>query len=1064
MKPVSSLKPVPPGPPWGLPSAHRRPDRAPVMLWTNRFLPPFLGIALLCGCLWLPGVAYAQTGVLTGTVTEAGTEEPLPGANVVLVGSQQGSSTGADGTYRIEGVATGTVRVQASFIGFQSRTQTVRVNPGETVELNFALAAGGVSLEEMVVVGYGTQEREDLTGSISSVSAESIQEAPIESAQEAIQGQVSGVTVTQNTGSPGSGFSIRIRGTGTTGNSNPLYVVDGVPVQGATSTGDGGIDFVDPSNIESIDILKGASAAAIYGSQAANGAVIITTKGGTAGERRVDFNAYMGAQETPNTIDLLEGPEYAALRNEANVNAGQPPTFDSPSAFIGENTDYQDLIFRTGITQKYNLAVSGGTEDLTYRLSGGYFEEGGIIDKSSFERLNVRVNTTFQVSPILEVGEKVTYKRTVRNTIPETDNVRNLLIQTLQVDPTVPARDSAGNFTAQPRTNANNPLAALDFRNNEYKDNRLVGNVYAELSPLSSLRIRSQFGFDLRNGNTYAFTPSYDISPSYRNESPSATQYTDLQSSLVWDNTVTYDDTFGRHDVEVLGGTTIETNDYRFIDATTQGQPGNTESLRYLGAGPEVVNIGGSLNESNLLSFFGRANYNFSDRYLITAVARYDGSSRFGANNRFAFFPSFSAAWRITEEPFFPETDLINNLKLRAGWGQNGNQAIGDYAFAATISGNQDYIANGQLAPGSAPLQSPNPNVKWEETTQTDVGLDATLFRDHLDLTVGFFNKVTSDLLVYLPPIPTSGLVNASPENAGEIRNRGWEFSANYSASPTDDLTLRVGGNLTTIENEVVSLARSTDFVINSGFYRNGSITRTAPGNPIGAFYGYVTDGLFQNAEEVQSANARDGNASSPYQSADTAPGDIRFKDLNGDGQITQEDQTYIGNPTPDFTYGLNVGAQYKGLDLRVFVQGTYGNDIFAAYKFYTVFNPAFNMEESVKDRWTGPGTSEEVPRLTSSDPNQNSRISDYYVEDGSYLRLKNIRLAYSLPSRLLDRFGVGLSRVRAYVSAENLVTLTGYDGYTPEIGVNNSTLDRGIDRATYPQPRVYTVGLNLSF
>jgi TonB-linked SusC/RagA family outer membrane protein len=991
-------------------------------------------------------------------------EETLPGANVQIVGMQRGSSTDASGSFRIAGLEPGTYDVRASFVGFRSQTKEVEVGAGETTEVRFALQPGGVELDEMVVVGYGTQKRSDLTGSISSVSAQDLEDTAIESAQEAIQGRVAGVTVTQNTGSPGSGFSIRIRGTGTTGNSNPLYVVDGTPVSDPTATGAGGISFLNPSDIESIDILKGASAAAIYGAQAANGAVIITTKSGTAGERSISFNAYTGIQETPRTIDMLEGPEYAALRNEADINAGQSPTFSSPSTFLGANgnTDYQDLVFEQGTTQNYNLAVSGGTEDLTYRISGGYYQEGGIIDESSLERLNARINTEFEVNSFLTVGEKVTVERLTRNTISETDNVRNLLIQTLQVDPTVPARDSAGNFTAQPRTNAQNPLAALDFQNNEFNENRLTGNVFAELSFLESLRVRSQFGFDLRNGNTFAFTPSFDISPSFRNTSPSATQFSDFQSSLVWDNTITFDKTFGIHDVEAVGGTTIETNSYRFINATTQGQPGNDPSLRYLGAGPEVVNIGGSLAESNLLSFFGRLNYNFSDRYLLTAVARYDGSSRFGENNRFAFFPSVSAAWRISEEPFFPETDVVSNLKLRAGWGQNGNQRIGDYPFAATIAGNQDYVLDGQLAPGSAPLQSPNPNVKWEETTQTDVGLDATLFSERLDLSVGFFNKVTSDLLVGLPPIPTSGLVQPSPQNAGEIRNRGWEFSADYSANPTDDLTIRVGGNLTTLSNEVLSLAKSTDFVINSGFYRNGSITRTAPGHPVGAFYGYVTDGLFQTQEEVADANAL--NDDGPYQSAGTAPGDIRFKDLNGDGKITQEDQTFIGNPTPDFTYGFNLDVQYKGFSLSTFFQGVQGNDLFAAYKFYTVFNTAFNMSEAAKNRWTGPGTSDRIPRLTSSDPNQNSRISDFYVEDGSYLRLKNARLGYSVPSGLLNGLGAGLNRVSLYVSAKNLFTITGYDGYTPEIGVNNSTLDRGIDRATYPQPRVYTVGVNLGF
>ena len=1032
------------------------------MFWKNT-----LSLLLLLA-VGTAGSAFAQTGTISGTVTAASSGETLPGANVVIVGTQNGASTDADGQFTITGVSPGSYTVRASFIGYKAQSKsTIQVTAGETTVVDFSLTTGEMALDEMVVVGYGTQQRSDLTGSISSVPTQDLEESPVESAQEAIQGKVAGVSVTQNTGSPGSGFSVRIRGTGTTGNSNPLYVVDGVPVSGATETGVGGIDFLNPSDIESIDILKGASAAAIYGAQAANGAVIITTKSGEKGSRRVSFNAYVGAQETPRTLDLLSGPEYAVLRSEAEINAGNSPIFDSPSQYLGSNstsTDWQDQVFRRGITQNYNVAVSGGTEDLTYRISGGYFEEEGIIEESRLERLNVRVNSEFDVSPLLTVGQKATFKQSTRNTIDETDNVRNLLIQTLQVDPTVPPHDSAGNFTAQPRTNAQNPLAVLDFRNNENVDTRLVGNVYADLSPLSFLSFRSRFGFDLRYGNTYAFTPTYDISPSFRNTMASTTQYSDVQRSLVWDNTVTFDKTFDLHNVKVLGGTTIETNRYRFMNGTTRGQPGNDPSLRYLGAGTEIVNLGGTLTESNLLSFFGRLNYNFGDRYLLTAVARYDGSSRFGANNRFAFFPSFSAAWRISEEPFFPETDLVNNLKLRAGWGQNGNQRIGSYPFSSTIAGDQDYIINGQLAPGSAPLQSPNPNVKWEETTQTDVGLDATLLNESLDLSVGFFNKRTSDLLVYLPPIPTSGLVNNSPENAGEIRNRGWEFSADYRLEPSEDVSLSVGANLTTLDNEVLSLA-NTDYAINSGFYRNGSITRTAPGHPVGAFYGYVTDGLFQTQEDVQTANARDDDPSTPYQSSGTSPGDLRFKDLNGDGQITTEDQTFIGSPHPDFTYGFNLNAAYKGFSLSAFLQGSYGNDIFAAYKYYTVFNSAFNMSESVKDRWTGPGTSTEMPRLTSADPNQNSRVSDFFVEDGSYLRLQNIRLGYDVPSGLLSAVSeTGLSKAKVYVSAKNLFTITGYDGYTPEIGVNNSTLDRGIDRATYPQPRALTVGVGLTF
>lgn len=1007
------------------------------------------------------GSAWAQTGTFVGTVTEADSGEPLPGANVVIVGTTIGDVTDVDGRYVISGVAPGAYDVRASFIGYRAEVrEQVPVAAGDTTAVDFALRVGA-AFDEVVVIGYGEEERVNLTSSVASVGAEDIEGRPVESVEEALQGKAAGITVVQDSGSPGSAFTVRIRGTGTIGNNDPLYVVDGVPVNGD-------ISYLNTNDVASIDVLKGAAAAAIYGTQAANGAVLITTKSGRPGERTVTFNTAIGAQETPRTLDLLSAPQYAALRNEALINDGSAPAYPSPSEYVGRTTDWQEAVFQTGLRQNYDLAVSGGQEAFTYRLSGAYLSEEGILEGSSFERFNVQVNTDFEVSPLLTVGERVTLARTARQTLPETDDVRNLLIQTLQMDPTVPVYNADGSYTAPQFSNTQNPVAVIDFNNNEFQRSRIVGSAYAELTPSQALTVRSDIGLDLGYGDNFYFLPSYYVSPDFSNPNSVVARYSDRVTSLVWNNTATYSTLVGEdHDVTLLGGSTLELNDYDFIDASTLGTPSNDPSLRYLGAGTEINGAAGSASESRLLSFFGRANYNYSDRYLLTLVGRYDGSSRFGRENRFAFFPSVSGAWRISEEPFFPETDgLVGNLKLRAGWGQNGNQEVGDYTFAAVINAGQDYVfgPSDTRAPGSAPLGSSSPDLRWETTTQTNIGLDASLLRDRLDVTLEYFVKTTDDILIYPPNLPTSGLTVLSPSNIGKIQNRGFEASARYFAVPTTDFSFDVSVNAAVLENEVLELVDNVDIV--QGFYRQGPITLTRAGGEVGAFYGWVTDGLFQTPEEIAEADARDGDAGTPYQPG-AQPGDIRFQDLDGDGAITDEDRTFIGSPTPDLTFGLTTNLRFRALDLNVFLQGTYGNEIFAAYKYYTEGAALFNLSEAALGRWTGPGTSTDIPRLTANDPNQNTRISDRYIEDGSYLRLKNVQLGYTLSSRFFQGLGADVERVRLYVGAQNLFTLTGYDGFSPEIGVGDddaATLDRGIDRAIYPQARIYTVGANFTF
>ncbi len=1008
-----------------------------------------LGVALVGPA---PVVAQ-QTGTITGTVTDGETGEALPGANVVVPDTPIGTSTGADGTYSLS-IEPGTYTLRASFVGYTSSTEDVTVAEGETIEINFALATG-TSLDEIVVVGYGEQERGELTTSISSISEDELANRSLTDPTEALQGTIPGLVVTQNSGSPGQGFSVRIRGIASPGNNDPLYVVDGLPLPDRP-------DYLNPNDIASIDVIKDAAGAAIYGTQGANGVILITTKKGQSGETRVSFNAQYGASEVPGQLDMAEAAEYATLRNEAAINADQAPVYENPTALRGQSTNWQDEIFQTGTFQKYSLGVSGGGDGFSFRVSGDFTDETGIVKTSDFRQINFRINTEYtSESGLFTVGENLSIGRDFRNTVPEGNDVSNFLIQTLQFSPAQPVRDPSLNTTdnytfSRFGNNANNPVAVLDFNNSEDRATRIAGNVFADLMPIDGLTLRSDFGLDLRYGDNYSFTPTYEVSPTFRNTINGVNRYSDQRTSLIWTNTAEYSRVFGeQHDVTLLGGTSAEWNTYEFVSAGAQVLPSEDPSLRYLDQADGSQSAGGNLEQSRLLSYFSRLNYSYGGRYLATIVARYDGSTRFGENKRFGFFPSFSAAWRLSEEDFMDDVEWVNDLKIRGGYGINGNDAIDDFAFLTTIETFPAYaLGEGNFVPGATLGGAGNPDLQWEESRQTSFGLDATLL-DRLSINAEYYVKNTSDLLLVVPQLSTSGAQRSGQvQNAGDIQNSGFELALSWSDTALDgDLTYDVGANIATVSNEVKSLGAST--ALESGGYRQGNITRTVVGQPIGSFYGYVTDGLFQTQEEV------DEHA---FQSGGTAPGDIRFRDLNDDGVINDDDRTFIGNPFPDFTYGINGRVAFRGFDLSVLLQGVQGNELFAAYEYYTLGSGIFNLEEDALNRWTGPGTSTDVPRLTVSDPNLNTRISDRYVRDGSYLRLKNVTFGYTVPDRLFDAVGASVRSARVFVSGQNLLTLTGYEGFDPEIGERNGVLDRGIDRGVYPQSRTITVGLDFQF
>jgi len=1026
------------------------------MLWKRLLL--FTASFLLAGFSVGGPDAHAQTGTLAGTVTEASTGNPLPGANVVIEGTPIGTSTDVEGRYTITDVEPGTYTLRATFVGYTASVEEgVTVEAGETTTVDFALESGGM-LDEIVVVGYGEQRRGDVTSSVSSISDADIADRAINDPSEALQGTIPGLVVTQNSGSPGSGFSVRIRGLGSTGSNEPLYVVDGLPLPDRP-------DYLNPSDIASIDVIKDGAGAAIYGTQGANGVILITTKKGSAGgETLVDFSAQYGSSEVPRQIDMLEAAEYATLRNEAAINAGQAPVFENPAALRGQTTNWQDEIFQTGLFQKYSLGISGGSENVSFRVSGDFTDEGGVVKTSDNRQINFRINSEYTSdSGLLTVGENLSIGRSSRSSVPEGDDVRNFMIQTLQFSPAQPVRnpdlETTGNYTfSRFGNNANNPVAVLDFNNQRDVATRLAGNVFGTLKPIEGLSLKTDVGLDLRYGDGYGFTPTFAVSPEFTNAINSVSRFTDRRSSIIWSNTATYNRTFNQHNVTVLGGTSAEWNAYEFVSANRTGLPSDDPSLRYLQQGTESQGANGDLERDRLLSYFGRVNYGYDSRYLVTLVARYDGSTKFGENNQFGFFPSFSLGWRLSEEAFMEDVEFVDELKLRGGYGINGNDAIGNFLFLTGIEGFRNYNLGleGDVFPGATVAGAGNPDLKWEESRQTSLGLDASLFEARLEVTADYFVKNTEDLLIGVPQLSTSGAQRfGQTQNAGDIQNQGFELSVGWSDEAFDaDLTYQLSGNFGTVSNEVKSLGATEE--IQAGNYRQGPVTRTVVGEPIGSYYGYVTDGLFQTEEEV---------SNHAFQSSGTAPGDIRFRDLNGDGVINDDDRTFIGNPFPDFTYGFNGRVAYKGIDFNIFLQGVSGNELFAAYEFYTLGSGIFNLEEDALDRWTGPGTSNDMPRLTVNDPNQNTRLSDRYVRDGSYLRLKNVTLGYTLPDRLFEALGTSpVRKARLYVGGQNLLTFTGYNGLDPEIGERNGVLDRGIDRGVFPQARTYTVGLDFQF
>lgn len=978
--------------------------------------------------LTLSSSMFAQKKITGIVVDEKG--ESVIGASVSEKGTTSGTATDIDGKFSLE-VKDGAVIV-VSYLGFL--TQEIIVN--DRSDFHIIMKDNTEMLNEVVVVGYGVMRKKDLTGSLASVGAKSLKDKPVANIGEALQGQAAGVQVV-NAGAPGSNVSIRIRGLGSINSTDPLLVIDGVPT-------DMPLNALNQNDVETIDILKDASATAIYGSRGANGVVLITTKKGKSGDGIISVSANWGIQDATSVPKMLNASQFASLHNDmmANNNRTQRPDFEDPTSW-GKGTDWTDALLRTAAMQNYSVSYSGGTDKSNYYVSGSVFDQNGIVINTSYRRYTLQFNNESKVRPWLKFGNNVTLSHDTKK------NGDYSILNTLASLPTQSIYNEDGTYSgpgteAQYYGDLRNPIGTARLNNTTTKGYNVLGNLYGEASLFDKVTYKMTGGIDFKFWDENNFTPKYDWQPipvvnSYRSEQ------SNKSLTYLWDNTLTYMDTFNeKHNLNVMIGSSAQNNTYNYSKASIQGFL--SDSNNQLNNGLLDPTVGGSKNEWALLSFFGRVNYSFNDKYLLTATVRRDGTSRITKANRWGTFPSFSGAWRLSEESFYKRNNILSDIKIRMGYGVTGNQGVLDNYAAVTRLKTSQYVFNGTPVSTLYPLVMPNPDIKWETVKQGNIGFDASLFKQRINVTFDAYVKNTTDMLVSMVVPITTGYsdIYTPMINAGKVRNTGWELTV-ASQNIKGDFEWNTDFNISYNKNKIIKLNNNVS--IYSGYQQH------TVGLPVGSFYGWVTNGIFQNWNEVNSYAYQ-------YQGTDaangTAPGDIKFLDINNDGVVNDYDRTYIGNPTPAWNFSMTNSFSYRNFDMQVFLQGVAGNDIYNANRvtlegMYTVRN----QTKKVLNRWTGEGTSNSMPRAIYSDPNKNTRTSTRFIEDGSYLRLKNLTLGYTLPESLIKK--ASINSLRFYMSAQNLLTLTKYSGFDPEI-------QGGVDNSNYPLTRTISFGVDLKF
>ncbi|WP_423818626.1 TonB-dependent receptor [Salinimicrobium sp. TIG7-5_MAKvit] len=1019
-----------------------------------------------------------QTLTVSGTIKEAGTGMAIPGANIIEQGTNNGVMSDFDGNYKIE-VAEDAI-LEVSFIGYKS--QIIPVN-GRS-EIDIVLETETAELDEVVVVGYGTQKRSVVTGAISSVKAEDLESMPVNNVSDALQGRTSGVTIASGSGQPGSGATVRIRGITTLNNNDPLWIVDGVVVD------QGGINYLNQNDIESIEVLKDAASQAIYGARAASGVIMITTKAGKAGKIAVNYNGYIGLSQPDNKLNLLNASQYAQLRNEARLNDGKEIIFENPEA-LGVGTDWQETIFNdSALRQNHEVSISGGNEISTFYLSFGFLDEEGIVasEISNYERHNIRINSTHHIAKWLVLGENLGYSRQKNIGLGNTNSeYGGPLSSAINLDPITPVivtdpevlngypynnpnlsiiTDANGNpygVSSIVEESMANPLAYIQTRlgNYDYSDN-IVGNVFLEAEPLEGLKFRSTLGARLSYWGGKYFSPHYFFNTSNNSSQTSFTRNTNQKLDYNIENTVSYTNAIDdKHFYTILVGQgAYRDNEAEGLSVTKYGIPAERfedASLNFNVPNDRISAYGYENVPHFVSSLFARLNYNFEEKYLLSAIIRRDGSSRFGENNKYGYFPSASVGWVVSKEDFWGYDNPFQFLKVRGSYGVVGNDNIGDLTYLSTIGSGRNYAFGDQHSSydvGYSPDAPANPDLKWEETSQLNIGFESR-FLEKFSFEFDWFKKKTSDILQY-PRIPAFvGVIGNPARNIGDMENYGLEFNLGYANNLNENFGFSVNANASYLKNEVTNLGEGIEYLDGGESFQASSypITRTAVGQAVNSFFGFKTNGIFQNEEEVQNYTNSEGKVIQP----NAVPGDFKWQDTNGDGMISEEDRVFIGDPTPDWSYGLTISAYYKSFDLTIFGQGVAGNQIFQGLRRLDIANA--NYQEEALARWTGEGSTNSYPRMSDSDKNKNfSNPSDFYLQDGDYFRIKTLQIGYSLPEATISQ--VGLQKARIYVMSENLVTITGYTGFDPEIGGGVLSIDRGI----YPQARSFMLGASLKF
>lgn len=1024
---------------------------------------------LLLFSLFFSASVGAQEIDVSGKVTAKSDGSPIPGVSVVVQGSKTGVATNAAGNFSIR-VPKGGVLV-FSQIGLATQTFTVNTNQPITI----AMVDEVGDLSELVVIGYGSQKKSVVTGSISRISSTDIENKPVMRIEQSLQGRASGLTITTNSGQPGEGANILIRGRTNISNSDPLFVVDGTVIFG-------GIDYLSQSDISSIEVLKDASAA-IYGTQAANGVILITTKKGSASEKvRVSYNGYLGTQAPARTLDLLNSTEYATLYNEAQLagSATATPRFPNPAS-LGEGTDWQAAVFNNSAKiQNHELGLSGGNAKSTYYSSFSYFDQDGIVasSNSKYKRFTARFNSDHNLSRSIKIGNTLSYTRNNSVGVSTNSEYGSPLSRAINIDPltpiieTDPAKFNLPIYTGNPvvrnadgfpygissyaQSEVLNPIAALAVAQGNGWSDKLVGNIFLEAEVIKGLKIRGSAGGDLAFWGAERFTPIHYLNSINQATITSYNREINRGLAYIIDYTANYSRTIGGHSFSALAGYSFQKNSGETQGGTKEGIPVDNirdASLQFPVTRASDVFYGGEY-KNTLNSVFGRITYDYKEKYLLTAITRRDGSSKFGPNNKYGYFPSASIGWVASKEDFFPKGKVIDLLKFRGSYGILGNNSIGDNLYIATVSGGRNYtIGNGQtLVNGVSPNALSNADLKWEETSILDVGVDLAFLNNTFTFTADYFHKKTYGMLQ--PIVVPSYVGNNGPiGNVADNSNKGFDFELGYR-NKTGEFSYSFNANASFVKNTTDFLGDDKTFINQQGITpQNLTVTRTQVGSSFGAFYGYVSDGLFQNATDIANYKNSTGALIQP----NAKPGDIKFRDLNNDGLISDEDRQILGNSLPDFTYGLTASFGFKNFDFYVLGQGVSGNMIFNGLRRFDL--PTSNYTTDILSRWTGEGTSNSMPRLTLQDDNKNySRVSSVFLESGSYFRIKTMQLGYTLPNKISTK--AGIDKLRFYVMANNLVTITKYKGYDPEIGGGSL----GVDRGYYPQARTFYAGINFGF